>query len=179
MSLDAPFSADDPRVLEAVEKQYLYGSTKDVLKNIENDIFEIINVVMRCRRLELEYPDNIPTIQLITIALIQLNKRYFSEGDVKLLEAFRRRCHKKIWNFMDVFEYHDSSGYGKAASSLLGALYVMNPPRLGNEGMSDSLGQPDSPLATVIGAVLESIDAMERAKPLSRKKNGKNPDGEK
>ncbi len=179
MPLDAPFSADDPQVLEVVEKQCLYGTTKDVLKNIEKNILDIIKDVLRRRRLEVEYPDSIPTIQLIIIALARLNMRYFSENDMKLLEIFRRRCHIEVRNFMDTFDYHDTSGYGRAASSLLGALYAMNPPTTKNNGATDVRGQPDDTWTKVIGTVLATMDSIERIELLSKKKNGKKSGKEK
>lgn len=173
MLLDAPFSADDPRVLEAVEKQYLYGTMKDVLKNIEKDILDIIKSVMKCKRLEVKYPDLIPTMQLIIIALARLNKRYFSENDMKLLEVFRRRCHIEVRNFMDMFDNQDASGYGRVASSLLGALYALNPPTAKHNSAADILGQPDDAWTAVIGTVLETMDSIEKMGPLFKKKNGK------
>lgn len=157
MSLDHHFSEKDPAVLEAVEKQYLYGRTKDVLQNIEKDILGIVKNVMRCHRLEIDYPDSIPTLELISVALVSLRNRHFSESEMKLLDVFKRRIRLAIDQLLDVFDPYDSE-YGMMASKLMSALYSLNPQVLSDR---DFLTESDGVGAKVIEGTLNAIDIIE------------------
>ena len=83
MSVQNHFSERDPRVIDAVENQYLYGRTKDTVKNLEKDIIEITKDITRSIRLEIDFPDRLSEVELITVALSQLRKKHFSEDDSK------------------------------------------------------------------------------------------------
>lgn len=157
MALDHYFSEKDPQVVEAVEKQYLYGRTKEVLQNIEKDILTIVKEVMRAHRLEIEYPDYVSTLQLITVALTGLRKRPFSESEMKLLDVFKRKITAAMNQLLDVFEAHESP-YGRAASGLHNALYSLNPPDLKDR---DFLMEKDGISMKVIEGVLSAMDAVD------------------
>lgn len=157
MSLDNRFSENDPAVLEAVEKQYLYGRTKEVLRNLEKDTLDIFEEVMRCHRLDRDYPNYIPTLELISVALASLRKRYFSESEMKMLEVFKRRIRSGIDKFLDIFDAHESE-YGRAASSLATALHSLNPFLLNDR---DFLTMKDGIATEVIGGVLNTMDNID------------------
>ncbi|MCX6734000.1 MAG: hypothetical protein NTX63_04290 [Candidatus Peregrinibacteria bacterium] len=157
MALDHYFSEKDPQVLEAVEKQYLYGRTKDVLQNIEKDILTIVKEVMRAHRLEIEYPDHVSTLQLIAVALTGLRERPFSEDEMKLLNVFKRKISAAMNQLLDVFEAHESP-YGRAASGLHNALYSLNPPDLKEHDFSTDEHKISM---KVIEGVLGAMDAVD------------------
>ncbi len=157
MSADHHFSEKDPAVLEAVEKQYLYGRTKDVLQNIEKDVLGILKDVMRCHRLEMDYLDSVSTLELISVALVRLRERHFSESEMKLLVVFKRRIRFAIDQFLDVFHFSDSE-YGRTASRLMSALYSLNTQVL---SARDFLTESDGMGAKVIEGALNTIDIIE------------------
>lgn len=171
MSLNHHFSKEDPRVLEAVEKQYLYGRTKDVLKNFEKDILDIVKDIERCKRLEIELPDRFSEIQLIIVALSRLNKRHFSKGDMQVLAVLKRRCHTALNELMDMLDLHDTDGYARAASNLLGALYAVNPPLIDKHGLDGTLlTDEESITSRVLGKVLDTLDSIEDTEAKWREK---------
>jgi|GEM_PF-4876334 len=157
MALDHHFPEKDQHVMEAVENQYLYGRTKDVLQHIENDILTIVKAVMRAHRLEIEYPDRASTLQLIAVALTSLKRRPFSESEMRLLDVFRRKIGTAMNQLLDIFEARDSS-YGRAASALYNALYSLNPPDLKSR---DFLPDEDGISIKVIEGLLDAMEFVD------------------
>ncbi len=157
MSFDNHFSENDPQVLEAVEKQYLYGRTKDVLRNVENDILDIVQEVVRCHRLEIEYPNYSPTLELISIALVGLRKRHFSGSEMKLLDVSKRRICREMDRLLDIFDPRESE-YGRVSSRLVSALHSLNP--FISDGR-DILTERDGVNAQFIEGMLSVIDTVE------------------
>ncbi len=172
MALDHYFSEKDPQVIDAVEKQYLYGRTKDVLQNLEKDTLTIVKEVLRAHRLEMDYPDHASTLQLIAAALSSLKKRPFSESEMKLLDVFKRKISNAMNQLLNIFEAHDSE-YGRAASGLYNALYSLNPPDLKDR---DLLTIRAGITTGIIEGVLNTIETVSHttetvASKLKRKSN--------
>lgn len=163
MSVQNHFSERDPRVIDAVENQYLYGRTKDTLKNLEKDIIEITKDITRSIRLEIDFPDRLSEVELITVALSQLRKKHFSEDDSKELKVFKKRIHLAINALTDILDTYDISGYRDAMSRLLGAMYSINPLGLDNSVKSDIGIQQDTVAVKVLDGVLGAINIVENA----------------
>lgn len=158
MALDHQFSGRDPQVIEAVENQYLYGRTKDVLHVLEKDTLDVVRGVMRSHRLEIDYPDSIPILDLISIAMEGLSKRHFSESEMKLLDVFKRRMHVAIDQLLDVFDPRNSE-YGRVASRVMTALYSLNPPiSSGRDFLIDNGGEMST---KAIEGALNAINLIE------------------
>lgn len=173
MSLDRPFLEKDSQVIDAVENQYLYGRTKNVLKNLEKDIIEITKDITRSIRLEIDFPDRLPEIELIAVALTQLRKRHFSEDDSRELKAFKKRIHLAINNLTDILDTYDGSGYKNAISRLLGAIYSVNPLEFDDSARNNVAIQQDTVAVKVLDGVLSTLDVIGSAGERWREKREK------